>query len=218
MIRTRDDVYQIGFPAPPGKHYGNLVRFAQARAGKRILDLGCGAGAYAKALTDAGFDCIGCDINLDYLRTARTHGVSVAAVDGILPFADRSFDTVILFEVLEHVPDYSRLISEAFRVARRNVLVTVPNSEGLDLLRDNDVTYAHMLSADHVHFFDADSLKAMLQPYSSQISVERSDPIYPYWFLARSASYYALRVLYRLHLLKPKYFTRLYAAASVREN
>ncbi|MBI4475063.1 MAG: class I SAM-dependent methyltransferase [Acidobacteria bacterium] len=218
MLRSRKDVYQIGYPAPPGKHYRKFIRFTQEHAGKTLLDLGCGAGAYSKALSELGFRCIGCDVNLDYLKTARDNGVHVVAVDSALPFADRSFETVILFEVLEHVLDFGEIISEAFRVARRNVLVTVPNSERLDLLRGNDVTYAHMLSADHLHFFDPQSLKSMLEPYSNHVSVERADPIYPFWFVSKSIPYYALRAFYRSGILKPRFFTRLYAVASVREN
>lgn len=218
MVRTRDDVYQIGFPAPPGKHYRNFIRFTQAHAGKSILDLGCGAGAYSRALREVGFECIGCDVNLEYLRTAHAQGVPVAAVDAQLPFADGSFDTVVIFEVIEHVPNFEAILSEAFRVARRNVLITVPNSDHLDLMQANDVTYAHMLSADHVNFFDPPSLQSVLQRYSADVSVEPSDPIYPFWFTARSAPFYILRALYRLGLLRPRFFTRLYAVASIRQN
>src|SRR5262249_26058326 len=110
------------------------------------------------------------------------------------------------------------LLSEAFRVARKNVLVTVPNAEHIELLKGNDVTYAHMLSSDHVNFFDPSALMQLLSRFSKNVSVDRADPIYPFWFLSRSSAYYALRILYRTRLLKPRFFTRLYAVASVREN
>jgi hypothetical protein len=48
--------------------------------------------------------------------------------------------------------------------------------------------------------------------------VERSDPIYPFWFVSRSFPFYTLRLLFRIGLLKPNFFTRLYAVASVRQN
>ncbi len=44
-------------------------------------------------------------------------------------------------------------MAEAFRVARKNVLVTVPNSEDIELMKANDVIYAHMLSSDHCALF-----------------------------------------------------------------
>jgi SAM-dependent methyltransferase len=218
MIRTRDEFYQPGIPAIPGQHYGALVRFARKHAGSTILDLGCGFGAYAGALQKEGLSCIGCDISLDYLRKAVTSGVAVTNVDSILPFRDRSFDTVLIFEVIEHVADLEKILKEAFRVARKNVLVTVPNSEDIELMKANDVIYAHMLSSDHLHFFEPRSLEELLKPYAKNVSIERSDPIYPFWFMSRSWPFYGLRFLFRLGLLKPRFFSRLYAVASVREN
>jgi SAM-dependent methyltransferase len=218
MIRTRDHFYQPGIPAVPGEHYGAFVRFAVRHAGSSLLDLGCGFGAYSGALLKQGVSCVGCDINFDYLLKAAAHGLTVTNVDSALPFRDRSFDTVLIFEVLEHVVDLERVLSEAFRVARKNVLITVPNSEGIEQMKANDVTYAHMLSSDHLHFFDPASLEALLKRYSPHVSIERSDPIYPFWFLGRSLPFYGLKLLFRLGLLKPRFFSRLYAVASVREN
>ena len=218
LVRTRDDFYQPGIPAKPGEHYRAFVRFASRHAGTCVLDLGCGFGAYSSALAGGGRKCVGCDINLDYLRTAANQGLSVVNVDSALPFNDRSFDSVLMFEVLEHVADVEKVLAEAFRVARNNVLVTVPNSENIELMKSNDVTYAHMLSSDHLHFFDLKSLDALLRRYAKAVSIERSDPIYPFWFVARSLPFYGLKLLFRLGLLKPRFFSRLYAVASVREN
>jgi SAM-dependent methyltransferase len=215
MLRTRDDVYQPGLPAKPDEHYGAFVRFAVKHAGQSILDLGCGYGAYSLALMKEGRSCVGCDVNLQYLKTAVSSGLPVVAAEGALPFPDKSFDTVLLFEVIEHVPPIEAILKEAFRVARRNVLVTVPNAEDIELLKGNDVTYAHMLSSDHVHFFTPGNLAELMRGFGSAVQVDRGDPIYPFWFLSRSWAYYALRVLYRSRLLKPRFFTRLYAVARI---
>jgi SAM-dependent methyltransferase len=217
-IRSRQDFYGPGVPARPGQHYRALVRFARRYAGETVLDLGCGYGAYGQELAGQGLRTFGCDINQDYLREAVRHGFPVAAVDSVLPFADRSVDTVMMLEVIEHVPNLQPLLKEAFRVARRNVLITVPNSEDIELMKANDVTYAHMLSSDHVHFFDQNSLRQLLLSYAKHVTVERSDPIYPFWFVGRSLPFYLLRLLYRGGILKPRFYSRLYAVASVREN
>jgi SAM-dependent methyltransferase len=45
-----------------------------------------------------------------------------------LTFADSTFDVILAFEVLEHIPDYSRAVSEMFRVLRPGgrLLFSVP--------------------------------------------------------------------------------------------
>src|SRR5262249_26088217 len=146
-------------------------------------------------------------------RTAQRSGLPVAKVDSVLPFRDRAFETVLMFEVLEHVTSVEKVLSEAFRVASRNVLITVPTSEGMEQMKANDVTYAHMLSSDHLHFFEPESLRGLLNRYSRRISIERADPIFPFWFLGRSLPFYGMKTLFRLGLLKPRFFSRLYAAA-----
>jgi len=217
-VKAREDFYQPGIPAEPGQHYRAFVRFARRHIGASILDLGCGFGAYSGALLKDGVRCVGCDINFDYLRKAAGLGVPVVNVDAMLPFRDRTFDSVMMFEVLEHVLDVERVLDEAFRVARKNVLITVPNSEDIELMKANDVTYAHMLSSDHLHFFEPGSLKNALRRYSTEVSIERADPIYPFWFLGRSPPFYAMKLLFRLGVIKPRFFSRLYAVARIREN
>jgi ubiquinone/menaquinone biosynthesis C-methylase UbiE len=217
-VKTRDDFYGPGLPANPGEPYRAFIRFARRHAGSTVLDLGCGFGAYSGVLQQEGLNCVGCDVNLEYLRTAQRSGLPVANVDSVLPFRDGSFETVLMFEVLEHVASAEKVLCEAFRVARKNVLITVPNSEGIEQMKANDVTYAHMLSSDHLHFFDPESLRRLLSRYSQSVSIERSDPIYPFWFLGRSLPFYGIKLLFRLGLLKPRFFSRLYAVASVREN
>src|SRR4051812_33097786 len=133
-LPRRDHFYQPGMPASPGEHYRAFVRFAAEHSGRSILDLGCGYGAYSVALAEQGYRCFGCDVNLDYLRRAALNKLPVAAVDTLLPFPDGAFDTVLLFEVIEHVPHAEKILTEAFRVARKNVLVTVPNAENMELL------------------------------------------------------------------------------------
>ena len=165
-----------------------------------------------------GMKCVGCDINLQYLRKAALQGLPVVNVDSRLPFPDRSFDSVLMFEVIEHVPDIQNILKEAFRVARKNVLITVPNSENIEVMKSNDVTYAHMLSSDHLHFFDPVSFKRLLEQHAGRVTIERSDPIYPFWFVGRSLPFYALKLLFRARLLKPNFFSRLYAVASVRQD
>src|SRR3712207_3512897 len=95
-----------------------LVAFAAGRAGRPRLDVGCGLGGYVKALTEGGLDCRGLDVEAEYVEVARGLGVEAEVYDGErLPLQDGGVDTVILFEVLEHLEDPAALLREARRVA-----------------------------------------------------------------------------------------------------
>src|SRR5215210_4978473 len=108
---------------------------AEARAGERVLDLGCGAGRFVAALRDAGADPVGVELSEAALERARRNvlGADLRPLgeDGALPLEDASVDLVWCSEVLEHVPDTAGLLSEARRVLRTGgrLLVTTPSHD-----------------------------------------------------------------------------------------
>ncbi|MGB1251869.1 MAG: class I SAM-dependent methyltransferase [Candidatus Promineifilaceae bacterium] len=81
----------------------------------RLLDIGCGQKPYQEILSDSAESYIG----LDYTNTL--HGFEQVDVMGQglqLPFPAESFDSVVCFQVLEHVPTPQQLMNEIFRVLK----------------------------------------------------------------------------------------------------
>jgi SAM-dependent methyltransferase len=120
---------------PVQKARAETIRRALPEGTRTVLDVGCGDGTVTNRLGDH-FEVVGLDLS----RTALQH-VTVPTVVGSatdLPFEDRSFDAVVLSEVLEHLDadTYVRARGEAARVAARTIVVTVPNRE---VLRDSAV-------------------------------------------------------------------------------
>lgn len=94
--------------------------------GRSLLDIGGGTGNYALALRDEGFDVALCDFSPGMAaRAAAKIGPSpVAVADGQhIPFRDAAFDCAVSIKVLNHVPDWRRLLREARRVVRGGPLV-----------------------------------------------------------------------------------------------
>ena len=73
---------------------GFLVDELELHKGMRVLDVGCGPGRHARALTARGIDVVGIDIAADFLRAAG-EGSWVRADARRLPFSGRTFDAAI---------------------------------------------------------------------------------------------------------------------------
>lgn len=115
-----------------------LWRFAVLSAGLRliprirILDFGCGSGWTSIMLSQMGSDVVGMDIapraidiaNLSaerILRKEQRERCSFTSFDGQnLPFADDSFDIVVIYEALHHLPNPIRILKEIFRVLSKH--------------------------------------------------------------------------------------------------
>lgn len=98
--------------------------------GRRVLDLGCGKGRFARPLAEAGAEVVGIDLSAGMLAEA----VGFAAVRGSarrLPFAAATFDAVVAVEVFEHLDAIDQVLSEARRVLRPGgVLAIVDKNAG----------------------------------------------------------------------------------------
>lgn len=101
--------------------------------GSRVLDAGCGAGEYVDALTAFGADVRGVEYLSHKVRQwAISHPQDGRVSEGDLaklPFAEHTFDVVLLNEVLEHVPDERQALIELRRVLKPGgvLLLFAPN-------------------------------------------------------------------------------------------
>lgn len=98
------------------EHLGLLREHIQPES--PLLDFGCGDGAIAAFMDSNSF---GFDVSPACAKLATRKGVHAAVADGmgVLPFADRSFQTVTCFDVLHHLHGaWSDIIRECARVLR----------------------------------------------------------------------------------------------------
>jgi SAM-dependent methyltransferase len=107
---------------------------------KKILDIGSGYGAFVLTARQNGYDAIGLELAEFDNQCARVRLVQIepnADASKIfvlgsalaLPFPDESFDIVTFWNVIEHVPDYNKALSEAARVLKKggHIVIEAPN-------------------------------------------------------------------------------------------
>ena len=96
-----------------------------------ILDVGCGDGYITNVLAEK-YIVTGMDVSEEALKYIKCETCVGNIID--IPFPDKSFDLIVINDVLEHIEDeyYQQALSELVRVSRKYVLVTVPNEEDID--------------------------------------------------------------------------------------
>jgi ubiquinone/menaquinone biosynthesis C-methylase UbiE len=144
---------------------------ANVRPGDRALDIGSGTGEFTAALLEAGAArAVGAEVAEAALERARARHCSLdfrlAPIDGPLPFEDNAFDLVWASEVIEHVADTARWLSEVRRVLAPGgrLLVTTPSHGRLRVVLGGVERFSEPLG-DHLHLYTKRSLRALLHEF-----------------------------------------------------
>ncbi|HEV3000989.1 MAG TPA: class I SAM-dependent methyltransferase [Solirubrobacteraceae bacterium] len=147
---------------------------AHLPAGARVLDVGCGEGAFSATMAGAGARPVAVDVADEPLRRLRARFPSLEDVRRAhagrpLPLADGEVDAAWAGEVIEHVVDVGAFCAELRRVVRPGgpLILTTPDHPRALLLRlaarrrafeDHFHPYA-----DHLRFFTARTLTVVLR-------------------------------------------------------
>lgn len=116
-----------------------VISFLESRfdlRGKRILDFGCGWGTDLIFCLKKGYDAFGIDISWEKakfhtLRVQRRNYPKfwierfILSQGENLPFKSESFDLVYSNQVIEHVKDPEKCISEIFRVLKKGGILYI---------------------------------------------------------------------------------------------
>jgi 2-polyprenyl-3-methyl-5-hydroxy-6-metoxy-1,4-benzoquinol methylase len=134
----------------------------------RVIEFGCGQGELTNEIHSRKIDITGIDISRKKIDSAREKFPDIPFYQHDAtqpPFADSSFDTVLLPEILEHLTEDQgdRLLKSAWRILKPGgrLIVSVPNE-------------ACIPHPNHIRRFSRKSLKRMLKPFGSpQLVVEQ---------------------------------------------
>jgi ubiquinone/menaquinone biosynthesis C-methylase UbiE len=115
------DAYDVFTPATNDRLIDAFTMLSRLPSGSRVVDLGCGSGVFTEALSRRGYRACGADLSPRLVAIARTKFPAIEFIEGDveqLPFADASFDGVLLSGLVHHLPDPARCAAEVFRILR----------------------------------------------------------------------------------------------------
>ncbi len=136
--------------------------------GDKILDVGCGSGAFVDECRSRGEEAYGCDISKYSYAPDNKHIYRKSLEDCLFP--TDYFDKVACHDVLEHTMEPVEFLKEVFRITKQKgiCIIDFPNyfvDEG-----------RHHWKAEHVWYFDIDQLNDLLRKIGF-IEIEVTMPI-----------------------------------------
>jgi len=153
----------------------------------RVLDVGCGAGEVGRSLRAAGAEqLVGVELNPDAAAAAQAHYDEVHVSDAEALIRDGAlhgpFDTVVLYDVLEHLVDPAALLGALTPLAAdgARLHVSVPNARHFSLVGDlvlrGTFGYTDWGHRDrtHLRWFTRRDIEALVQAHGWRI--ERVEP------------------------------------------
>ena len=138
---------------------------------KNHLDIGCGTGEFLNACKKAGYKTKGIEPSIIARNQAiQNFGLDVLENTDLSKFEEKTFDTISMWHVLEHVPELNDTIKHFERILGNNgiVIVAVPN------LNSWDANYYKQYWAAwdvpiHLWHFSKDSIKMLFVKYGFRL-------------------------------------------------
>jgi len=188
--------YRFGTHLKPSSYFGVLMAYLlpskravldaerrhlfPTRSGERLLDVGCGNGAFLDLAQRIGWRTVGIDFDPEAVKTARSLGLDVrlGGIDVLNPALEQ-FDGITLSHVIEHVHTLTELLRACYRLLKPGgwIWVETPNLDaiGHELFRRN---WLHLDPPRHLVLFTRAALLQALvnagftyaedQPYRPQ--------------------------------------------------
>lgn len=144
-----------------------------------ILDIGCGEGFLLEHLP-SHVQYIGIDNSSEAIQLAKNNKIlkseNPKKIQNIkfqkesvysLPFSDNEFDLITCLEVLEHLKDYEKALSEIKRVAKKWIIISVPHEPWFQLSNFLRGKYFKRLGnhPEHINRWNPTKFKKLISKY-----------------------------------------------------
>jgi SAM-dependent methyltransferase len=137
-----------------------------AGAGRRMLEVGTGAGLFLKAASRAGWNASGLELSAEGAAFARDRlGLDVRQERAEeMSFPEASFDVAVMFDVIEHLFDPRAVLTATRRALKPGgvLVVSTPNFTALSRFLLG-IDWAVLSPLEHTYYYTERTLAAMLQ-------------------------------------------------------
>jgi ubiquinone/menaquinone biosynthesis C-methylase UbiE len=178
FYKTHDEAWRMLGAKYKAQH---IIDVCQGQSFKKVLEVGAGDGSILKLLSDHNFapEYHAVEISDSGVAHIQSRDIknllSVQEFDGYkLPFADNSFDLVILSHVLEHV-EHERLLLREIKRVSKSFVIEVP----IDYKTNVDKRIKHFLAYGHINVYTPTSLRYLLQAEGFEIKKDLTSIIEP---------------------------------------
>jgi SAM-dependent methyltransferase len=169
-----------------GRFFGRIATAVREAAPASILDAGCGEGELLRRrVLPPDIRVVSLDLRPESLACLRDHSAQRNLVCGSLsslPLSDKSVDAVLCLEVLEHLTEPAVALQELARVARKQIILSVPYEP---YFRIGNVFRGKHLDRwgdhpEHVQHWNMRTFREFLQPALGRVRLVNAFP----WIIA----------------------------------
>lgn len=171
-IRMKHFYYENpnSFMAPKIYEYVQMLKGVQLKKSDVALDIGCGEGTLTFTIGKSIQKIIGVDINAHTIESAKLKAKELEGKVNSeficqklekLGFKEASFDKIVSFSVIEHIPNYLEIFQEIFKILKPNgeLIISVDSFSHFD----KNMRSIHEKTFDVQKYFAKDELYQLLQ-------------------------------------------------------
>ncbi len=147
-----------------------LVRHTATHSGK-LLDIGCGTGAFLNRMQQNGWEAKGLEPNGEARQLAKNlYGIEAGATTELFTLPPASFDAITMWHVLEHVHQLHKYLEQITTLLKTGgrLFVAVPNYTSLDA----EVYGNHWAAYDvprHLYHFTPAAISALVAEHGMKV-------------------------------------------------
>lgn len=144
-----------------------LDRFPTSDGKLSVLDVGCSYGSHLRLAADRQWECFGVELS-DHARqmAKERHGDLMTVVESASELPVRSYDLVMILEVIEHLKDPYPLFATLFEKGAIGpdtlVVITTPNARSNDAIAD-PAKWEFRHPPSHLVYYSGLSFKLLMQ-------------------------------------------------------